>query len=477
VSESLAAQAPPAAASPLEYQAPVRRLGAITLAGLIYSTVCGGAFGVEPLVGAVGPGWAVLLIVLTPLIYSLPVSLLAAELTALIPDEGGYYVWVRQAFGRFWAVQEAWWTLAFGVLQLASFPVLFVSYLAYALGQLGWADAAAWLAAPAAKWAVAAAVIAAGTAVNLLGALDVGRTALVAIVLLLGSFAALLVSWALGGHSVAASTAVIQADLHSGQHTDLLLGLSVIVFNYSSWEKASSFAGEVENPQRNYPIALAVALVLTVLSYLIPVYAGVGATTDPALWTADSGWPAIAERLGGPTLGLVLAVGGMVSMASLFSATLLWVSRIPAVMALDGWLPARFAPAHDANAVPVASVVLVALISAVLAANPFSDLVVVQNMSYTAALVLEVLALFYFRRHLPDAPRAFRVPGGRVGLMLTGGAPLAFSGAVLYASFRDGSAYGTPLALSGLLALAGVGLFYLRRRAAQVTGQSGCPVA
>jgi amino acid transporter len=66
------------------------------LACLIFFTTCGGAFGLEPLIGAVGPGLAVVLIILTPVLWSLPTALMVAELATLMPEEGGYYVWVRE---------------------------------------------------------------------------------------------------------------------------------------------------------------------------------------------------------------------------------------------------------------------------------------------------------------------------------------------------------------------------------------------
>jgi amino acid transporter len=441
-----------------------------TLTVLIYFSVCGGAFGMEPLVGAVGPGWAAALIIGTPIIYSLPISLMAAELTALMPEEGGYYVWVREAFGRFWAVQESWWTFAFGLLQLASFPVLFVAYLGYVLTHVGGGLIdPAWLTLPWVKWGIAAAVIVSGTVVNLMGAIDVGRSALIALGLVLGSFLALLVGWAVSGHTLAQSTTVIVHDVVSNRHTDLLLGLSVIVFNYSAWEKASSYAGEVDRPQRTYPIALTGSLVLTVLSYLVPVVAGVGATTDASLWSADAGWPAIAERIGGPALGITLALGGMVSMWSLFSAVLLWVSRIPSVLASDGWLPRRFMPSHRETAVPVASVLLVSALTAALAAYSFGDLVIVQNLAYTASLVLEILALLYFRHRLPDAPRVFRVPGGTLGMVLTCALPLLFSAAVIVASFQQAESFRQQLVLTSLVAAGGVALYVAGRRRAIVS--------
>jgi amino acid transporter len=287
---------------------------------------------------------------------------------------------------------------------------------------------------------------------------------LVALVLVLGSFVALMVGWWHSDSTVAQSTAAILTDVRTNHHIDLLLGLSVIVFNYASWEKASSYAGEVDQPQRTYPLALAAALVLTVLSYFVPVFAGVGATTDATLWSADAGWPAIAERFGGTTLGVVLALGGMVSMWSLFSSVLLWVSRIPSVLAADGFLPRVFAPAHTENAVPVASVLLVSVLSAACAAYSFGDLVIVQNLAYTASLVLEVLALLVFRRRFPGISLAFRVPGGVPGLIFTCLSPLLFSVGVMVATTRQADSLANQALLSVLVIAGGIGLHALGRR-------------
>src|SRR5271156_5287779 len=102
-----------------------------------FFTTCGGPFGLEPLPAAVGPGWAVVLILIAPLLWSLPMALMVAELATLMPEEGGYYVWVRETLGSFWAVQEAWWPMGSSGGLLASFPFLFVSYTSFFIPALG----------------------------------------------------------------------------------------------------------------------------------------------------------------------------------------------------------------------------------------------------------------------------------------------------------------------------------------------------
>src|SRR5262245_53144497 len=136
-----------------------RRLDVVRLACVMFCSACGGAFGLETLVGAVGPGWAVVLILVTPLLWSLPMALMVAELSSLMPEEGGFYVWVRDALGPFWGLQEGWWTLGYSVILMAIFPVMFVNYLGYFLPGLSLASGAPLGTGTAvARWSVAALV-------------------------------------------------------------------------------------------------------------------------------------------------------------------------------------------------------------------------------------------------------------------------------------------------------------------------------
>ena len=98
---------------------------------MLFFAVSGGPYGLEPLVTAVNPGWAFVLVAIVPLIWGLPIALMVAELSSLLPDEGGYYVWVDRALGPFWGVQEGWWSMCGIAFDLALYPVLFVDYLAY----------------------------------------------------------------------------------------------------------------------------------------------------------------------------------------------------------------------------------------------------------------------------------------------------------------------------------------------------------
>jgi amino acid transporter len=220
----------------------------------------------------------------------------------------------------------------------------------------------------------------------------------------------------------------------------------------------------VDRPQRNYPLALGGTLLITVLAYVIPVIAGITMTLDPTVWTTDAGWPVIARMIGGRGLGILLAMAGLVAQWALFNAQLLYVSRIPFVVARDGWLPKALARADSDTAVPTTSIVCFCLVTALIASLSYGSLVVILCLLYTAALLLEFLALVILRVRRPDAHRPFRVPFGRLGLAYVCLAPLGVAGVVLAATFRDQDSYGPQfLGLVGI-ALAGIALHFGRRK-------------
>ena len=91
--------------------------------------VSGGTYGTEDIVHGAGYGRAILILLLTPLLWSLPTAFMIGELSSALPYEGGYYAWVRRAMGNFWGFQEAWLSLVASIFDMAIYPTLFVAYL------------------------------------------------------------------------------------------------------------------------------------------------------------------------------------------------------------------------------------------------------------------------------------------------------------------------------------------------------------
>src|SRR3990167_207648 len=87
----------------------VKKVGLLPLVFLFYAYTTAGPFGFEEMFSRSGPGMALLFLALVPLLWSIPMSLAAAELNSLLPVEGGFYRWVRAAFGDFWGFLAGWW--------------------------------------------------------------------------------------------------------------------------------------------------------------------------------------------------------------------------------------------------------------------------------------------------------------------------------------------------------------------------------
>src|SRR4051795_720592 len=143
-----------------------RAIGTVGLIFVLFFSTSGGPYTTETLIHSVGPGLGLLILALVPLIWSVPEALIVGELASMLPEEGGYYRWVDRAFGRFWAFQNGWLTWMYSLVDMAIYPKLFVTYLAYFAPSLP----------PAAIWGVGLIVIWGATALNLAGASRVGRS-------------------------------------------------------------------------------------------------------------------------------------------------------------------------------------------------------------------------------------------------------------------------------------------------------------
>jgi len=399
--------------------APARRIGLVSLVGALYFMVSGGPYGIEELARKVGFGAAIVVLVATPLLWSLPVALMVGELSAALPEEGGYYAWVRRALGPFWAYQEAWSSLAASVFDMAIYPTLFVLYL----GRLSPASGPSPL-------LVGVIFIAVSAAYNLAGARAVGGGSVAMTALLLAPFA-VLVATAFSGHAPAApSTAPRLAS------PDLAGGVLIAMWNYMGWDGSSTIAGEVERPQRTYPVGVMVAVALVALTYVVPVAAMWRAGVDPSAWETGS-WVDVARDRGGVALGVAVVAGGMISAFGMHSALCLSYSRLPAVLARDGYLPRVLSRRLPRSGTPWVAILACSLAWTLSLGLSFERLVALDILLYGTSLVLELVALVVLRVREPLLPRPFRVPGGVAGVAALGVAPVALLGFALTKNLHE----------------------------------------
>ncbi|HEY6766043.1 MAG TPA: APC family permease, partial [Candidatus Sulfotelmatobacter sp.] len=434
IGESLISDPPPANTSA------VRKASLFYLVFVMFSYTTGGPVGIEDMVTTSGPGMTLLYLLVLPFFWCIPVSLVAAELTTAMPVEGGFYRWTRAAFGDFWGFLAGWWNWTASFLLGGAYAVLFTDYLVYYFPQItGWKH-----------YLVSVALIAVITWINVRGIQIVGRIATALEVFI---FIPVIVMVAIGLSKWHHNPLVPFVPPHQRPFAVFGIGLALGLWAYSGYEQLSTVAEEVENPQRNYPRALAWVVPLSMATYTLPILAGLASLGNWQNW--HTGYLAdAAGQIGnllfrGPWLGTWMTLSAMVANVALLNCTVLTTTRMPFAMAEDGYLPAALTRKHSRHGTPWLAIVVSALIYSVLAWQSLAQLISIYIWLRSATTVLTVLSAWKLRRTRPDMPRAFVIPGGRLGLLYVVTAPVVMALLALFGSGRFGMLGGAIAMLLG----------------------------
>lgn len=437
------------------------KLTVLTLAAATFFMVSGGPYGLEDVVKMAGYSGAIAILLLTPLLWSIPSAMMVSELSSAIPEEGGFYIWVQRGMGRFWGYQETWLSLAGSIFEMALYPTLFVDYLGHF---------APVLTAGHRGIAIELAVIVICTLWNLFGARAVGEGSVWMTAALMSPFVVLVI-FAMTRHVATMSLDVPPAAAHAANssHIDILGGILIAMWNYMGWDNTSTVAEEVDRPQRTFPLAMLIAVAFIIISYIIPVAAVEHAGISPLGWTTG-GWVDVGRILGGQWLSIAIAAGGAIGAIGCFNALMLSFTRLPMVMAQDGYLPKIFARTSPKTGMPTFAILACAVAWAACLFLNFERLVIIDVLLTGLSILLEFWALVGLRLREPDLPRPYRVPGGLVGAILIGIPPFALMVAAVIRNRTETIGATSSLAVAlVLIALGPIFYFISRPRAKRST--------
>ncbi|HUF74888.1 MAG TPA: APC family permease, partial [Longimicrobiales bacterium] len=270
------------------------RLSVGTIFLVVFVLVSSGPFGVEEMVSATGPGLAVLLLLVIPLVWGAPLALICTELASAIPEEGDAYVWVERGLGRFWAFQNGWWSTLSGLVDTALYAVLAATYMNSWLGQ-----------SALVRWLLSVLVIVIFAALNIRSLRSMALSSAAFAVVILVPCAAMTL---LGFAAWQANPLDPFVPEGQGLGTSLGLGLTVAIWFYSGYESMSTMAGEVAEPQRVIPRALFLSIPFVIGVYLLPTLAGLASVGRWEEWSSATGITLVdvAGSLGGPILGALM---------------------------------------------------------------------------------------------------------------------------------------------------------------------------
>jgi amino acid transporter len=413
------------------------RMRVITAVIVVFTLTCSGSFGMEDVMSSSGPGVTLLMILILPFVWSVPLAFVSSELGSMIPEAGGLYRWVRRAMGEYWGFQAGWWWTLSLYVDSAVYVALALDYMASRYGWvnghsliviLGWH--VTW------RVVIGATTVALFTFINIRG-LDLTGWALTVIqVLVMVPFVIFVIYGLTRG-----SGNPFHPILVPGQSffSSMELGLAIMLWMYSGWESMSTLSGEIENPQRVIPKALMMALPLVIGTYFITVFAAYRATGGDwaNMWTGGGGkdFVVAANIISGSALMYMMLVSAVASNIGLYAGYLATGARPAFQMSRDRLLPKFYGRTHAAWGTPWVAILIMGIVDGVLIQFRFDVLVTIDVFLLMFAYILIFISCIVMRVREPDTPRQFRVPLPTWALTIWVAAPIAIA---IVALFIDG---------------------------------------
>jgi APA family basic amino acid/polyamine antiporter len=398
-----------------------RDLGIWTAAAIVVGTVIGSAIFLVPndMVKSVGSPGMVFAVWIFGGMLTLFGALSYAELAAALPQAGGEYVYLREAYGPLWAFIYGWtqmWVAKSG--SIATLATGFFIYLANFNPQLN----GVWVVVPLPLGEsgqpleirygqlLAMAVIVVLAFINYFGVKVSGDLQVIVTILKVGLIMSIIVIGLATGHGTI--TNYHTSIPAPGGITGFFAALVAALWAYDGWNNVSMVASEVRDPQRNLPRALIAGTLVVIAIYLLANLA--------YFYVLSAAEVASSARVAAETMRRILGTFGanavsIVAMISIFAAlngSILSGSRVPFAMARDGLFFRRVAYVHPQHRTPSVSILALSAWGALLVlSGRYSQLytyvifasVILYGMATAAVIVLR------FKR--PDMPRPYRTLG------------------------------------------------------------------
>jgi amino acid transporter len=318
--------------------------------------------------------------------------MVTTELAVLFPGNGGYSLWVTEAFGPFWGFQELTWSWVSGVVDNALYPLF--TYKALVIAIFGKPDAIPFFWA----WISRMVITVVYSLPGIFALRRIGPGLVLVCVLVLIPFAVLACS-GLARNPKWSRLLETESDT---EWSDWSVLVGVLYWNFSGMDSMSTCAGEVLNPGRSYSRGLTVCIFLTILTYLIPLCVA-AAVNEPAYqeWT-DGSFATIARMQGGFWLMAWIAAVSVVGNFGMPVAEMLKDSMQLNGMATAGMVPKIFAYRHPKFGTPWTCIGVQLVIICLLQAFDFNVILCIDNFFSVLGALLEVIAYLHLKRTRPE---------------------------------------------------------------------------
>ena len=443
-----------------------RDLGLVAAAAIVVGTVIGSGIFLVPseMVRGVGTPGMVFVVWVVGGLLSLFGALTYAELAAAMPEAGGEYVYLREAYGPFFGFIYGWTqTLVAKSASIATIATGFYLYSANFWPAL--AGVIATIPLPIGPGGgqleirygqlVAMALILGLGILNYFGVKVGGNVQVAVTVVKVGSIVGIIIAGLAAERGSAANLATMVGA--TGGTSGFFAALLASLWAYDGWNNVSMVSSEIKQPQRNLPLALVAGTAFVAVLYI---------TTNLAyFYVLPAADVAASERVAGDAMRVAIgpvgadlvSIAAMISMFAALNGSILAGSRVPYALARDGYFFPRIAHVHPTHATPAPAIILLSSWAALLVLSghyrALYTLVLFPSWILYAMATASVIVL---RRKRPDLPRPYRT----LGYPFVPIAFVAVAGALLASTLVDSPRE----SLLGLLIIAAGIPYYSYRR-------------
>ena len=369
--------------------------------------------------------------VLAGALFFVPGALVINELSSRFPEEGGLYVWAKEAFGDFHGFVAGWTYWIYTVFYFPGLLLASASMSAYVLGERG----ATLSQDRTFLITVSLALLVVAVVLNIIG-LNIGKwlqnAGGVGTYLPLSMLVGVAALVYLRHGSVTHFTV---ANMMPTWNWDTVNFWSQIAFAFSGLELVSAMSEEVRDPRRTLPRAVFAAGALIAFMYIVGTVAILALVPAADLDPKSGVFHAItvgsvALKIG--FIGILAAVLVSVGNAGGVGSTVAGIARVPFVVGIDRYLPAAFGKIHPRWKTPYISILVQAIVSGTILL--LSQINETTRGAYQflidAAIILYFIPFLYMfaaviklsrRKDRKESEHAVLVPGGMIGVWVSGG--------------------------------------------------------
>jgi APA family basic amino acid/polyamine antiporter len=190
----------------------------------------------------------------------------------------------------------------------------------------------------------------------------------------------------------------------------ILQGAGFIFFAYLGFGRIATLGEEVKNPKRNMPLAVLIALVVSVLIYVLTGLTATGLQDYHILAQSGSPIAEAAKAMGNFTIVAAVSLGALIATASVLLTNLIGSSRVAFAMARNGQLPKSIAKVSSRLGTPYISVLVMgALLTALVATLDLKQTVAITSFAILSVHLTVNFSAIRFRKKMPNST-GFRVP-------------------------------------------------------------------